>query len=68
MKDCDENLKSVCLIDIGCTAQMFKENELSLNLYIDGKVGCANRSNSKIAGKGKVKFCNETSDRRFVTI
>ena len=64
------NSDKFCLIDSGCSAHMFKTREFftELDTNINGNVGCANGSNSKIVGKGKVTFKVQTSDGRLITI
>ena len=52
------------VVDSGCTNHMIKVRKLfaELNEEIEGVVGCANKTESKLCGKGRAVFCVKDSE------
>ena len=52
------------VVDSGCTNHMIKDRKLfaELNEEIEGVVGCANKTESKLCGKGRAVFCVKDSE------
>ena len=52
------------VVDSGCTNHMIKDRKLfaELNEEIEGVVGCANKTESKLCGKGRAIFCVKDSE------